>query len=120
MPSMPSTKVCKLGWRQSSTSRSLILQTIAYSVPLLSLSGKVVEHEHGYRGAVAEVLALAYPSADGLQMSHRREEIETVFRQGCQEQTASPEHEKEAAVDRIVRYLTEQRERRENWTLESI
>ena len=89
------------------------------AVGLVALSGKVVEHEHGYRGAVAEVLALAYPSADGLQMSHRREEIQTVFRQGCQEQTVSPEHETEAAVDRIVRYLTEQRERRENWTLES-
>lgn len=46
---------------------------------LVALTGKVVEHDHGYRGAEAEVIALGASRRDHLLLTADPDRIETVF-----------------------------------------
>lgn len=89
-----------------------------YVAALVELKGKVVEHEHGYRGARAEVVAVAAVSRRSLIRDDAPGFIEDLFRSpadvmaredlGCPLQGTN-------AVERIASYLEEQRTRRNPW-----
>jgi hypothetical protein len=91
-----------------------------YVAGLVELSGKVVEHERGYRAAAAEVVAVVAVGEADIDCSDDPEMIRRLFRHPrsiLEVHTAVPTPGDGEIRRRTVRYLNDRREERGNpWT----
>lgn len=93
------------------------------AVGLVGLRGKVVEHERGYRGQLASVLAIAFPRGNVLYATNDSDELLLVFG-GIGLQEAWPDEssmrttdgrDRDSIIRRISDYLERERERNSQW-----
>lgn len=88
-----------------------------YAVGLVALAGRVVEHEHGYRGEQARIVALVAVGADGFVATDESGLISDL----CSAPEATVEAfglvKPEAIVSSLENYLVDARARRTPWTL---
>jgi len=91
-------------------------QSHGYAVGLVELTGKVVEHEHGYRAERAAIVALVAVSTDGYLETENVDEIADV----CDAPEAAVRLagwlRPAGGLGQIERFLNECRERRLGWT----
>lgn len=96
------------------------------AVGLVAMTGKVVEHERGYRGEYVAVLAIALPRGQGVQTTGDSEEIGLLF-QGVGLSTAwhqasepsSTDPSRQEIEESIIREMNELKRRKSQWILES-
>ena len=87
-----------------------------FAVGLIALSGKVVEHEHGYRGAEATVIALVAVDRMRAVFSSEPAILKSVFSAGGIG-TAEPTLPSRAALfEATVTYLSEEERKQNPWT----
>lgn len=94
------------------------------AVGLVGLQGKVVEHERGYRGEHAIVLAVAFPRGNVLFATNDADEILLLFGgiglQGAwlDRTSLTTEHRPDSNLifSQIIRYLDKEREGNSPWT----
>lgn len=92
-----------------------------FAIGLVEMSGKVVEHEHGYRAASARVVALAVSGAANTVLTDDPELIGRIFAEpwvirSFPERRPSTWQE---IHDEVEQYLMDQAWRRSQWTLAS-
>ena len=88
-----------------------------YAVGLVGLSGKVVEHQRGYRGARATVVAVAATSGGRLALTSDAAAIDALFTAPQASLHAAAVRDRREIPAHIARYLaTEYEERRSTWT----
>lgn len=83
---------------------------------LVALTGKVVEHDSGYRGAEAEVIALAASTGKHLLLTADRDRIDEVFADPALIRQ-EPETETERHLLEMETFVEIQARRAEKWTL---
>ncbi len=88
----------------------------SFAVGLVALSGKVVEHEHGYRGASATVVALVAVDSMRAELAADPEHLREVFAGGRLTESSVSLPDRPALFNVIVEYLTEQERRQDPWT----
>lgn len=85
---------------------------------LVALSGKVVEHDHGYRAAVAEVVAVAAVGPDEVITTADPARISALFGSPgplVGEAMVRP-HRADAIHEQVIEYLEDEMKRRTTWT----
>ncbi|MGD2052023.1 MAG: hypothetical protein PVI35_06055 [Acidimicrobiia bacterium] len=85
---------------------------------MVELTGKVIEHETGYRGAVATVVALAAECDGHLLLSSDPTRIDRVFARPAVIKTA-PEVEAPRRLEEMETYIRQRARRNTPWTLAS-
>ncbi len=88
------------------------------AVGLVAMTGKVVEHERGYRAERVSVLAVALTIGGVLRTFAEEEELESLFSGGGLEASSKVADPSEVRAQ-MVRFMREQREVRSQWTLAS-
>lgn len=88
----------------------------AFAVGLVGLSGKVVEHEHGYRGAEATVLALVVVENMRAEFTADPARLAALFDGGGMEDHPRALPDLRSLHTAIVEYLTEQERIQNPWT----
>lgn len=86
---------------------------------LVALRGKVVEHEHGYRGATAEVIAIAATRGARCRFTADPAEIARVFAEPASIKSGQPCPDRAQLLDDISSYIAEQARKAAQWTLET-
>jgi hypothetical protein len=101
------------------------LEVAMMAVGLVAMTGKVVEHEHGWRAERVTVLALALVRGGRVQTTDDPDEIELLF-QGVglsddwnrnSEIAAGPDEE--IVVETMAQYMKIQKRKKTQWILES-
>lgn len=88
----------------------------AFAAGLIALEGKVVEHEHGYRGAEATVLAIAAVENMQAEMTADPERLERLFA-GDAPVTAGLAHpDRPSLFSAIVEFLKNEERKDDPWT----
>jgi hypothetical protein len=95
------------------------------AVGLVAMTGKVVEHEHGWRAEEVTVLALALVRGGRVLTADDPDEIELLF-QGVglsaewnREEGTSPLPDRDRITETIATYMQEQERKKTAWILES-
>lgn len=102
-----------------------ILEVDRMAVGLVAMTGKVVEHEHGWRAQEVTVLALAFVRGGKVLTADDPDEIELLFQGiGLSEDwnhtpVAGPAMERESIREAIASYMKEQERKKTTWILES-
>ncbi|MDP3983444.1 MAG: hypothetical protein Q8Q52_00360 [Acidimicrobiia bacterium] len=95
------------------------------AVGLVAMTGKVVEHEHGWRGEQVTVLALAFVREGQVLTADDPDEIELLFQGvGLSEvwnhgSGSVPMVERNRITEAIAAYMKEQERKKTSWILES-
>ncbi len=87
-----------------------------YAVGLVELTGKVVEHEHGFRAERAEIVALAAVGVDGYLETEDPDEVADLCDAPEAALRLSGGLRPSGVLGRIERFLTACQERRLGWT----
>ena len=87
-----------------------------YVVGLVALTGKVVEHEHGFRAERAEIVALAAVGVDGYLETEDIDEVADVCDAPEPAVRLGGRLRPSGVLGRIERFLNACRERRLRWT----
>jgi hypothetical protein len=88
----------------------------AFAVGLVALSGKVVEHEHGYRGAGATVVALAAVDSMRAEFTADAKRLHRIFDGEGLPTDTQRLPDRRSLFEAIVEYLTEQERNQNPWT----
>ena len=88
----------------------------SFAVGLIGLSGKVVEHEHGYRGASAEVLALVAVDRMRAEFTADPERLARLFDGAPMDPAPEPMRDRAVLFEAVVGYLEEQERMQSPWT----
>jgi hypothetical protein len=95
------------------------------AVGLVAMTGKVVEHEHGWRAEEVTVLALALVRGGRILTADDPDEIELLF-QGVglsagwnREEGTAPLPDRDRITEAIATYMQEQERKKTAWILES-
>jgi hypothetical protein len=88
------------------------------AVGLVGMTGKVVEHEHGYRAEHVTVLALALLEDGEVRTVSDPEEIESLFEE-VRGGGEAPVEDGIRVRTRVVEFMREQFEKESQWTLAS-
>lgn len=91
------------------------------AVGLVAMTGKVVEHERGYRAKEVTVLSLALLREGQLHLTDDPDEVELLF-QGIGlsgEWNTASNHAGGKPLARIIEYMNQQREEKTKWISES-
>ena len=91
------------------------------AVGLVGMTGKVVEHERGYRGEEATALALAFLRGPSLHVTDDPAEIELLFQGVGLPETELTTHQPARArvTAQLTEYLNEEKTRKGQWILGS-
>lgn len=84
-----------------------------FAVGVVALTGKVIEHEHGYRGANAQVRAIVARKDESILATDDPEQIGALFTEPRGTLAASPNASVPGGTDQ---YLEDWKEREEKWT----
>ena len=82
----------------------------------MALDGKVVEHQRGYRGARATVVALAAVERMRIETSADPDRITELFSSGAIRPRGATHADREELYRIIVSYLTERERSHAPWT----
>ncbi len=88
----------------------------SFAVGLVGLSGKVVEHEHGYRGAGASVVAVVAVDSMRTECTADPDRLRALFAGSGVAQDARVLPDRPSLFETIVRYLTDQERSQNPWT----
>jgi len=86
---------------------------------LVALGGKVVEHDGGYRGATAEVIALAATRGARRLFTADPVEIARVFAEPAAIESGEPCPDRARLLDEMSSYIAGQARKAAQWTLET-
>lgn len=88
----------------------------SFAVGLVGLSGKVVEHEHGYRGSKAEVFAVAAVASMRAEFTDEPQRLRQLFGDARIAEESKSLPNKSALIEAVVEYLTDQERNQSPWT----
>ena len=88
----------------------------SFVVGMVGLAGKVVEHEHGYRGAEAHVIAAAAVANMSAALISDPADISNLFATGRSTQLPLEFQDRAALFSAIVDFLAEQEKAQNPWT----
>lgn len=87
-----------------------------FAVGLIAMTGKVVEHQYGYRGATASVVALVTVDSLQAEFTSESDQLEDLFGGDGIHPTSKKLADRSLLFDAIVEYLTEHERALDPWT----
>jgi hypothetical protein len=93
-------------------------ETEDFALGLVALRGKVVEHERGYRGAAADVVAIAAVRGERWLATAVPEEITKIFARPSTIRSGERCLERARLVEQMSTYIAAQARKAGQWTLE--
>lgn len=88
----------------------------SFAVGLIGLEGKVVEHERGYRGAAATVVALVAVDRMKAEFTTDPQRLDLLFGGAPIEESSRTLPDRPSLFEAIVEYLNEQEREHNPWT----